>query len=152
MTKAVKKTRGRPPKPEDERRGSNITFRTPGGLRERLEKAATNSGRSISEEVVHRLERSFHAFQIVRDEIFGSGAEYGLTTAIFASLRPAGIRNGDDWTRDPDAYREALIAVLDTMITHAPNSDKLTGQDIMLLLDSLKSRMASRLLNRGKFQ
>ena len=55
----AKRGRGRPPKPEGERRGPNITFRTPGGLRTRLEQAAQGAGRSLSEEVVFRLERSF---------------------------------------------------------------------------------------------
>src|SRR3954466_10671943 len=54
-----KRKRGRPPKPPEERRGPNITFRTPGGLRSRLEEAAGTSGRALSEEVVHRLELSF---------------------------------------------------------------------------------------------
>ena len=57
--KSTKRVRGRPPKPEAERRGRNITFRTPGGLRNQLEEAAKASGRALSEEVVHRLLRDF---------------------------------------------------------------------------------------------
>lgn len=53
--------RGRPPKAPSQRRDKNITFRTPGGLRERLQQAATGAGRSTSEEVLHRLEMSFAA-------------------------------------------------------------------------------------------
>jgi hypothetical protein len=55
----ITRRRGRPPKPETERRGRNVTFRTPGGLRARLEDAARIAGRSVSEEVVYRLEKSF---------------------------------------------------------------------------------------------
>jgi hypothetical protein len=54
-----KRARGRPRKAEGERRGPNITFRTPGGLRTKLENAASHSGWSISEEVVFRLNRDF---------------------------------------------------------------------------------------------
>src|SRR3954452_3334117 len=60
-----KRKRGRPPKPPEDRRGPNVTFRTPGGLRSRLEEAARTSGRAISEEVVHRLELSFENETII---------------------------------------------------------------------------------------
>lgn len=63
----TQKKRGRPPKPPAERRSANITFRTPGGLRERLEGAAKISGRSVSEEVVYRLERSFERQGLLRE-------------------------------------------------------------------------------------
>src|SRR5690242_17536028 len=62
-----KPRRGRPPKPPEERRGPNLTFRTPGGLRARLAEAAAASGRAMSEEVVHRLEQSFLEQDIVEE-------------------------------------------------------------------------------------
>jgi hypothetical protein len=54
------KARGRPPLPTAEKRVKNFTFRSRGGLHERLVKAAADSDRSISEEIEHRLERSFN--------------------------------------------------------------------------------------------
>ena len=53
------KRRGRPPIPEAERKVGNLTFRTRGGLRAKLEVAAEESGRSVSEEIEHRLQVSF---------------------------------------------------------------------------------------------
>lgn len=54
------KRRGRPPLPDSERKGgSNLTFRARAGLRERLLQEATAAGRSISEEIERRLERTF---------------------------------------------------------------------------------------------
>ena len=50
---------GRPRIDPERRKSRHITFRTRGDLRERLEAASENSGRSVSEEVEHRLELSF---------------------------------------------------------------------------------------------
>lgn len=55
-----KRRPGRPPLPDDQRKtGSNVTFRARAGLREQLTSAAEASGRSVSEEVEHRLSQSF---------------------------------------------------------------------------------------------
>jgi hypothetical protein len=55
----AKKRVGRPPKSPEDRKTVNFTFRSRGQMRELLQAAATASGRSISEEIEHRLEASF---------------------------------------------------------------------------------------------
>jgi predicted transcriptional regulator len=55
----VKKGRGRPPRREGERLSKNRTFRVRGDLDTKLIRAANKSGRSVSEEIEYRLERSF---------------------------------------------------------------------------------------------
>ena len=57
--KGAKKKRGRPPKPERERRSKTRTFRVRGILDLKLQRAAKSAGRSISEEIEWRLEQSF---------------------------------------------------------------------------------------------
>jgi hypothetical protein len=59
MTIDAPKRRGRPPIAEEERKAGNLTFRTRGSLRAQLEEAAQQSGRSVSEEIEHRLQISF---------------------------------------------------------------------------------------------
>jgi len=56
-----KRQRGRPPKSAELRKAENITIRMLGGLRGRVERAAAASGRSMSEEIAHRVEASFAA-------------------------------------------------------------------------------------------
>lgn len=51
--------RGRPPKDPATRRSHFLTFRTRAELQGKLAAAAAETGRSISEEAEHRLERSF---------------------------------------------------------------------------------------------
>jgi len=55
---AGKKRRGRPPKTDAERKSRNLTFRSRGDLRDRLQEAAQKSGRSLSEEIEYRLWKS----------------------------------------------------------------------------------------------
>lgn len=64
------KRRGRPPIPEEERKGANLTFRTRGSLRLQLEAAAQEAGRSVSEEIEHRLQISFDR-KAVALQVFG---------------------------------------------------------------------------------
>ena len=59
------KRRGRPPKDPSDRKDGNLTFRTRGSLRAQLAEAAKRSGRSISEEVEQRLERSFYEPELI---------------------------------------------------------------------------------------
>jgi len=59
MNDDAQKRRGRPPKAPDERKGGNLTIRLRGGAREKLEKAADEARRSLSEEIEHRIGLSF---------------------------------------------------------------------------------------------
>ena len=60
--------KSRPPKRGRER-GKSRTFRVNDDLDEKLEAAATRSGRSVSQEIEHRLERSFRDEEI-REQAF----------------------------------------------------------------------------------
>ena len=53
------KKMGRPTLPKDQRRGASMGFRPTPEIRQRLEAAAQENGRSMSQEIEHRLERSF---------------------------------------------------------------------------------------------
>jgi hypothetical protein len=58
--KKTKKKLGRPPKHQGERLTKNRTFRVRGRLDNYLKRNAEEAGRSVSEEIEARLERSFH--------------------------------------------------------------------------------------------
>jgi len=64
----VKKTqpRGRPPKPEAEKKRRNFTFRSTDAMHDALAEAAAEKGRSISEEIEWRLGQSFHTDLVVQ--------------------------------------------------------------------------------------
>jgi len=93
--KSAKKSPGRPPKPKEERRSHNRTFRVRGHLDRAMKEAAARSGRSISEEIEARLERSFYlddtlvAFMGKRGQIIRAlSATVLLAENITASMGP----------------------------------------------------------------
>jgi hypothetical protein len=138
MTEAGKRRRGRPAKPEAERKSRNLNFRSREGLRLKLQQAAESAGRSISEEIEYRVDRSFESafnpryavlFELIASHIALDEAREGKTwdadrhTIYFALLA---ARRGIDaliehWTADWTA-RERVIAALvsDTRKSDAP--------------------------------
>ena len=109
MVEGVK--RGRPPKPENDRKNTYLGFRVRDGMREKLEAAAVAGGRSPSEEIERRLVASFEAETLMavlprliaegiaadreaqraavttRAQPFVSGSQHGL--AMSTRTRPA---------------------------------------------------------------
>src|SRR5215210_3079447 len=61
---------GRPALSSERKKSQTLTFRTRTDLRKSLEAAAEQAGRSISEEVEYRLQRSFDREALVR-ELYG---------------------------------------------------------------------------------
>lgn len=158
MPKARKgqNTAGRPTRREGERLSKNRTFRVRGPLDEQLRKSADNSGRSVSEEIEYRLERSF-----AEDNAFGGGPvkqmALRMAVAFETGGRAAAAASGHpgwtsaEWILDPGCYRTAVFAVIETLLKVYPGAN-LT--DILQLVDgvplmiaSLKSDAASYYLN-----
>jgi hypothetical protein len=89
MTEGNKnRPRGRPPVPMSEKRVRNFTFRSRGDMHERLSEAAEVNGRSISEEIERRLERSFLPEEIEQ----GSKAAQAQAAEILHLMT---VRNSD---------------------------------------------------------
>jgi hypothetical protein len=88
MVRIKKPKRGRPPKPEAERRSRNFTFRSRGRTHELLQSAASAEGRSISEEIERRIEQSFHGGTTTKlvEMLTGSSANGELLMTIGRAL------------------------------------------------------------------
>jgi Arc-like DNA binding dprotein len=56
---------GPQPKPAELRKRANLTFRVTDRMRDQLAQAAAAEGRSISEEIEHRLARSFYQRELI---------------------------------------------------------------------------------------
>jgi hypothetical protein len=123
METELKKRPGRPKVGEGGRQGQFVGFRCPDALKEKLEKAATTAGRSLSTETQFRIEKSFNtdqtlgaAQQLAQNLAFGpKGAE--LLRLITRVIRHApgaiGMDVEDDWFSDATAFH-----VLEREITH----------------------------------
>ncbi|MDB5597768.1 MAG: hypothetical protein JWM36_4729, partial [Hyphomicrobiales bacterium] len=114
-TTAPKKQMGRPRRHTGEKLSTTLNFRVRGGLHERLIKASAMSGRSISEEVERRVERSFEKEDRVggpagvRFLEFVESAVSQVQDAIHSTLEK-------DWNQSVYArimLEGALIAALD---------------------------------------
>ncbi len=127
MTESQPKAkRGRPPKPAEDVKAKNLTFRTRGALRDQLEEAANDAGRSISEEVEYRLIRSFDRV----DEEFGSAALYGIMKAAAISMQVTGesamgarLDAATAWLDDPYAYDQAVKAAQKILEAFRPEGE-----------------------------
>jgi TraY domain len=89
-------TRGRPPLPEGIRRRSNLTLRIRDETKAGLEKSATATGRSLSEEAETRLDRSIHSQSLLDEALvlaFGPRV-VGLMLVIARVMRDVGQSAG----------------------------------------------------------
>jgi hypothetical protein len=103
------KRAGRPALPAGEGKRHALGIRTTAGLKAQIEAAAHTSGRSLAQEIEHRLEQSFA--DDLRESLLGrQGAAF--LRLIDRSLRHApavrGLSATDDWLDDPDAYDMAI--------------------------------------------
>jgi hypothetical protein len=121
---AAKKRIGRPPKAKEDRKAVNFTFRSRGPMRERLQAAATASGRSISEEIERRLEQSFQA-----DELYGapriSAVFHILASHILARANAAG-----HWAEDDQVRSETAKVFADILAKEMPGFHSVTIEAI----------------------
>jgi hypothetical protein len=117
---------GKGPRPKGEYAGKSSVFSTRirPDLRKNLERAAKTSGRSLSQEVEHRLRRSFVEDDKIADA-FGDRRTYRLmrlmSDAIHLSRQD---QNDENWLDDPFRFRVALAAmrsVIEAIEPHAPS-------------------------------
>ena len=121
--KETTKRRGRPRKPLEEAKRHPLNMRTTKQLREALERAAQESGRSLAQEVEFRIEQSFMIvpFETVLDGLLGMASKDGsaFSVAIGQILQEVQSKYGygEVWTNlqaidDLDKGIDALLRVV----------------------------------------
>lgn len=107
MARSAGTGRGRPAKPEAQRKRSNLTFRVRTQLRDLLQLHANRSGRSLSEEIEHRLERSLSEEVLlygVQDPMAFLNAINTITIVLASLERQTGRKafgpEGDAWLHE----------------------------------------------------
>jgi hypothetical protein len=130
--------RGRPPLSGEAKRGSFHT-RLRESLKNQLDAAAEAAGRSLSEEIEYRLERSFRddreSIELIRNEQFE-----GMLLLLIPAMAYAGDRtrfnaldrpqllaeplpSTDDWMLDPSAFDQAVQAANTIFQALRPDGD-----------------------------
>jgi hypothetical protein len=105
--------RGRPPKPEADRKSHYVSFRARSALRKRLATAAEESERSISEEIEHRLEHSFLRADLLA-AVLGRGDVADFLRVMISAFLEAGSTAAkivgvpeNNWLNNPFAFDQA---------------------------------------------
>jgi len=114
---AKRKKPGRPALPASKRKSRILKFRSREDLVSRLQQAANKSGRSVSEEIEHRLEGSFQQedFRRLLQEQLEENAQ---------NSREALVRSWGFDPDDPDSVRNAEQAVTRIWAERNPAKDE----------------------------
>lgn len=105
MPAATKRKRGRPRKPDGEKRRNNVTIRMRDDVKRRMEEGAYSEGRSLSEEVEARIEGSLSREDDLVER-FGGIGQYRWMLLLAATLQMVEKSTGEKW--DEDAHTNAL--------------------------------------------
>jgi hypothetical protein len=141
---------GKGPRPKGEYAGKSSVFSTRirPDLRKSLERAAKASGRSLSQEVEHRLRRSFVEDDKIADA-FGDRRTYRLmrlmSDAIHLSRQD---QNDENWLDDPFRFRVALAAmrrVIEAVEPHTPSLGEVEDAEFETMTDALGEATAGAL-------
>ena len=85
-----------------------LNMRTTRELRDKLDKAAGSSGRSLVQEVEHRVEHSFAEEELKQRAFFGQGSSATLASQVHDCCVLIGAYTGKNWTDDVYS-RDALL-------------------------------------------
>jgi len=115
---------GRPAVPSERKKSQTLTFRTRADLRKNLEIAAEQAGRSVSEEIEYRLQRSFDR-EAVALEMYGS--QHAKLIRSFNKV--LSMASGAKQVREGNELSDDFILVTVLMLF------AYSGRDIWTLLD-----------------
>ena len=105
--KTARKTRGRPPLPPEAGKRFPLNMRTTKKIRDELQAAAHASGRSLAQEVEHRLEQSFRD-EKNRYREFRNKKTYNLMQSLAVALQASEKLTLKSWGTDPKTFSLAL--------------------------------------------
>ncbi len=137
-----KRRPGRPRKYPAEGKRQNLTFRLPEHTRKRLLEASLQSGRSLSEEIELRIEKSFDTPKLVGDVVRSTLASFfgGEHTAKLVQLTAVAImlverETGKKWTDDYFTRWHAKEAALQVVSSLFDADRPLTSEEVPELRD-----------------
>jgi hypothetical protein len=141
---------GKGPRPKGEYAGKSSVFSTRIRpiLRKSLEKAAKTSGRSLSQEVEHRLSRSFVEDDRIADA-FGDRRTYRLMRLMSDAIQLSLDEESEQgWLDDPFRFRVALAAMRNVVEAIEPKTallDEVSEANFETMTDALGAAIAGKL-------
>jgi hypothetical protein len=131
-TEKTKRTRGRPALPPDAGKRYPLAIRTTRELKERIERASRVSGRSVTQEIEHRLERTFE------DDASLGGPETAIWFRTLAEEAAAAAR-GQPWLTSLTSYRRVTRHLENIMRARQPIATD--GESEALLVEALRPQV-----------
>ena len=104
------------------RKALMLSIRTSNELRQKLNDATEASGRTLTQEVEMRLERSF-----LRDEFTGGSRTTAFLDAVGALIRELEIERNTSWTSDGETWREVEGLIKKLLEERRPNTSSAKG-------------------------
>ncbi len=108
--KTKRKRPGRPPRGEYVDKRKTLSTRITSELRDRLDKSADESGRSLSQEIEFRLEQSFRDEKALYRE-FGGRENYNIFRFLAQIPHFAGQMTKQHWREDRKTFRVVMKAI-----------------------------------------
>ena len=101
-----------------DRKAWMLSVRTSNELRTKLQGALTDSGRTLTQEVEMRLERTFQ-----RDDYVGSPRNAAFLDVLGASIREIEIEHGASWLDDVQVWNQVTDLVGHLLSDRRPDTD-----------------------------
>jgi hypothetical protein len=163
VKKAAKPAAGRPARHQGERLSKNRTFRVRGQLDEQLSAAAEKSGRSVSEEIEFRLDRTFageHPLSLFELIDLAYGQEnIALIMSIAELIRSIGAnapqlalarskheQPGANWIDDPFLFDEVVKSINELLGSLRPEGEAVAPKNYQESLRNIGKRSAHAIL------
>jgi hypothetical protein len=154
MSPSMMAKRGRPPRGEFAEKRSNFNTRITDQLRQRLDQAAKENDRSLSQEIEMRLVRSFSGEDDPRISSFGKQpSTYAIFRLAAEAVKDVEAWTGGYWLNDRFTFELAVAAISAVLTSFTPEGDVSppdtfpTAPDLTEwpdLKDLLRSRLAEQ--------
>lgn len=131
-----------------------LNMRTTKDMRDRLERAAVESGRSLAQEVEYRLDRSF-----VDDSLFSSREMHLWAVMLADQFHKAGSQaaahSGEDpsdrgWQQNPTCMMIATLSAMQHLMRDFVRLPGTGATDAKSIIDQLMASTGSELVHAGK--
>src|SRR5262245_61704000 len=125
--------RGRKPTDPRNPKTRQKSLRLSDALLSKIEAAAKADGRSLSDEITRRLERSFIGEEVRAVETFGCHETYALALLIARALRELRDQTGQWGHRDRFTFDHAVAAIQEIMNYSRPRGRRTVPADMPVL-------------------
>lgn len=151
----IEKKRGRPTKAPTPGERVSLGLRVTADMKDRIDGAAARNGRSQSQEVEYRLERSFadeglFSSPELRFWAIYQAGRFSQEGRYQAAAKGHSEWSDKEWMADGECRSAATFEVIDSLIKDLIQLPGTSLDDIAIYIESLKSRLINNLVSAGK--